>query len=197
MNEAIRAQVSAFVDDELPSSELELLLRRMSQDAELRQLAAEYLAIRRVMRGDRQVAGLGKLRKRIAAAIDDQGLDQGADDSQRSGPAFLKPMAGLAIAATVAFAAIFGLQQLSGIGDEQRQEAIVEVDESYTVPDPGENQLREYWLRHASNGDNFDARLATLELQDNALVEIEAPAVEDEEDNEDTENDDVQVPATE
>ena len=105
MNDAIKAQVSAFVDGELPSSELELLLRRMSQDAELRQLAAEYLAIRRVMRGERQVTGLGDLRNRIAAAIDDQEIEQEIDNSQRRGRAYVKPMAGVAIAATVALAA--------------------------------------------------------------------------------------------
>jgi len=37
MNEAIKMQLSAFVDGELPENESELLLRRLSQDAELRQ----------------------------------------------------------------------------------------------------------------------------------------------------------------
>lgn len=184
MNDAIRAQVSAFVDGELPSSELELLLRRMSQDAELRQLAAEYLAIRRVMRGERQVSGLGDLRKRIAAAIDDQDLEQEIDSSERSGPGYVKPVVGVAIAATVALAAIFGMQQMNGAGDEQQPTTVVDTEEAYTVPEQIEDQLREYYRRHAASASNLDARLATLELQDGVLVEIEAPAVEDEEETE-------------
>lgn len=189
MNDAIKAQVSAFVDGELPSSELELLLRRMSQDAELRQLAAEYLAIRRVMRGERQVTGLGDLRNRIAAAIDDQEIEQEIDNSQRRGRAYVKPMAGVAIAATVALAAIFGLQQMNGIGDEQQPDAVVDVEEAYTVPGQIEDQLQEYYRRHASSASNLDARFATMELPDSVLVEIEAPPVEDgEETEEQTEN---------
>ena len=117
MNDAIKAQVSAFVDGELPQSELELLLRRMSQDAELRQLAAEYLAIRRVMRGERQVAGLGELRHRISAAIDDQEIQQGEVVSEEREPTYAKPLAGFAIAASVALAAIIGIQQMGGDAD--------------------------------------------------------------------------------
>lgn len=196
MNDAIKAQVSAFVDGELPSSEVELLLRRMSQDAELRQLAAEYLAIRRVMRGERQVAGLGDLRKRIAAAIDDQDLQEQPGSSDRGGPAYVKPMVGFAIAATVALAAIFGMQQMNGAGDEPLpQDAVVEVDEAYTVPKQVEDQLRDYYLRHTSNASNLDSRLATLEMNDGTLVEIEAPEVEDPEVEEPEESDELTPPA--
>ena len=73
MNEAIRMQLSAFVDGELPDNEAELLLRRLSQDAELRQHVAEYMAIGRAIRGDTQVAGIDGLRDRIAATIDEDG----------------------------------------------------------------------------------------------------------------------------
>ena len=45
MNDGIKMQISAFVDGELPEAEAQLLLRRLSQDAELRQQAAEYFAI--------------------------------------------------------------------------------------------------------------------------------------------------------
>jgi negative regulator of sigma E activity len=76
MNDAIKMQISAFVDGELPQNEAELLLRRLCQDRELRQQAAEYLAMGRVMRGERVVAGLDKLRGRIAGALDDQSLQK-------------------------------------------------------------------------------------------------------------------------
>ena len=48
MNDGIRMQISAYVDGELPENEAELLLRRMSQDAELRQEVAEYLGSHRL-----------------------------------------------------------------------------------------------------------------------------------------------------
>ena len=51
MNEAIRMQLSAFVDGELPENEAEMLLRRLSQDVELRQQVAEFMAIGRALRG--------------------------------------------------------------------------------------------------------------------------------------------------
>ena len=62
MNDAIKTQISAFVDGELPQNEAELLLRRMSHDKELRQQAAEYLALGRAMRGEKTLAGMATLR---------------------------------------------------------------------------------------------------------------------------------------
>jgi len=43
-------QISAFVDGELQDLEADLLLRRMSQDVELRAEVAEFLAIGRLVR---------------------------------------------------------------------------------------------------------------------------------------------------
>jgi negative regulator of sigma E activity len=71
MNDAIKTQISAFVDGELPDNESEMLLRRLSQDLELRQQAAEYFAIGRAMKGHRDVKGIATLRERIAAQIGD------------------------------------------------------------------------------------------------------------------------------
>ena len=67
MNEAIRMQISAFVDGELPDSEADLLLRRLSQDAEMRREAADYLEIGRIMRGEPAVRGIERLRQHISA----------------------------------------------------------------------------------------------------------------------------------
>ena len=77
MNEAIKMQISAFVDGELPDSEADLLLRRMSQDPELRRAAAEYLDLGRIMRGESSARGVERLRERIAAAIDDKVVEHG------------------------------------------------------------------------------------------------------------------------
>jgi len=45
MSEQIREQVSAFLDGELPNSETELLLKRLTRDAELRESFGRYALI--------------------------------------------------------------------------------------------------------------------------------------------------------
>ena len=116
MNEAIRMQLSAFADGELPDNEKELLLRRLSQDAEMRRQVAEYMAIGRAMRGDATISGVDTLRDRIAEAIGDIDTDVASEAIEVSKPVetrVTRPLAGMAIAATVALAAIFGLRQMS------------------------------------------------------------------------------------
>ncbi len=51
MSEQIREQVSAFLDGELPSSETELLLKRLTRDAELRESFGRYALIGEALRG--------------------------------------------------------------------------------------------------------------------------------------------------
>jgi sigma-E factor negative regulatory protein RseA len=182
MNDAIKAQISAFVDGELPENEAEMLLRRMSQDRELRQQAAEYLAMGRAIRGERAFAGIGTLRERISDAIDDTSLQHEAASVESGSPRFLRPIAGVAIAATVALAAILGLQQMTGNIDGdvgQSGETVADADNRrYVVPDQADDQLREYYLRHAASSSyvgasSINARLVTLELVDGVLVETE------------------------
>ncbi len=51
MSEQIREQVSAFLDGELPDSETELLLKRLTRDGELRESFGRYALDRRVAAG--------------------------------------------------------------------------------------------------------------------------------------------------
>ena len=51
MSEQIREQVSAFLDGELPSSEAELLLKRLTRDSELRESFGRYALIGESLRG--------------------------------------------------------------------------------------------------------------------------------------------------
>ncbi len=53
MSEQIREQVSAFLDGELPDSETELLLKRLTRDGELRESFGRYCADRRGAAGRR------------------------------------------------------------------------------------------------------------------------------------------------
>lgn len=164
MNDAIKMQISAFVDGELPDNESQLLLRRLCQDIELRRQAAEYFGIGRAMRGERGVAGMDKLRERIAAAIDERST-QGEFGAIEVAPrSYLRPAAGLAIAASVTVAAILGFQQLNGgseLGVAPPAEIAADAGQrpSYTVPDVHRE-------RHTMESGNLDALLATFELRE-------------------------------
>jgi len=196
MNDSIKTQVSAYIDGELPANEAELLLRRMSQDHELRQKAAEYLAMGRVIRGERSVPGIENLRQRISDELDDKATQHEFTAHDSAGSRYVRPLAGFAIAATVALAAIFGLQQTTGVtdismtpGSDSAAVAEVENNGAYTVPDHADDQLRDYYMRHNASSSYFgaqsiNARLVTLQLRDGVIIqsdhEIE-PADDDEE----------------
>jgi hypothetical protein len=192
MNEAIKMQISAFVDGELPQNEAELLLRRLCQDADLRQQTAEYMAMGRIMRGERSLVGMAELRKRIGAAIDDKELQREIAATQTAAPKFVRPLAGVAIAATVALAALLGLQQMSDVPNQPNVsgEAVAgaEVD-SYTVPDRDDDPLRDYYLSHSASAsyigaDSINARLVTMQIRQDLDVDTQADdAIEEDADD--------------
>lgn len=179
MNEAIRMQVSAFVDGELPENEAELLVRRLSQDAVLRQQVAEYLAIGRVMRGEYSVQGSDVLRERIAAELDERPLQDTADSvvTEKS-TRYVKPLAGFAIAASVALIAIIGLQQTVDV-DIAETAVVAEDVVSETVPTMSDEELRQLYLLHGETSNTFNARWTAAQVLADELAE--EPAEEESE----------------
>ena len=167
-------QLSAYVDDELPQNEAELLLRRLSQDVKLRQEVAEYLAIGRVMRGEVGVAGIDGIRNRVLAAIDDTAGTTDAVIENEPATRALRPLVGVAIAATVALVAIFGLQQTTGVDDVVLQDGNplrVKVVPDYA---PQQDQLRQYFLSHGETSSQLGAngmksRLVTLRFSEELI----------------------------
>jgi negative regulator of sigma E activity len=177
MNDGIRMQVSAFVDGELPENEAELLLRRMSQDFELRQAVAEYLAIGRLMRAEPGLAGADHLHERIAAAIDDRPADANDSADETTSSRAIRPLAGAAIAATVALVAIFALQQTTGV-DELPAEAFLPVADVVPGVDEQQERQRQYFLNHAETSSQFGAngmnsRVVTLQFSEELTSEYE------------------------
>ncbi|GMR17337.1 MAG: hypothetical protein BMS9Abin32_420 [Gammaproteobacteria bacterium] len=178
MNDALKLQISAYIDGELPGNESQLLLRRLSQDAALRAQAAEYLRIGRLIRREGDVPGVQLLRGRIAAAL-------GADvETPVPAPAnvevrFMKPLFGFAIAASVALLALFGLRQLN-LPLAPAGEAVVAAGPGITEPvldEVMDNRLLEMHRRHADLAVDIGAngvltQLVTLELRDGELIEI-------------------------
>jgi hypothetical protein len=184
MNDALKLQISAFIDGELPANESELLLRRLSQDAALRQQVSRFLEIGRLMRQDREVPGMNQLRGRIAAALGEEPT-QTDDEQDVVGSALMTPTTGVAVAATVAAVALLGLSQLDGPGDPILQQAI-SIDDgpvAYTEPDITRalaEQPNELLLQyHLSHGDSspglgpIGIRTRVISLERRELVEID------------------------
>ena len=179
MNDAIRMQISAFVDGELPDNEADLLLRRMGQDAELRQRVAEYLAIGRVMRDEVSWPGIDRIHERVAAAIDDRQIEPQQETAPELPHRSIRPLASIAAAAGVAIIAIFGLQQMTGVDSTIPAEPTstplsASSDATYTVPQPINEQLREYYLVHGASATENGAsgmmtRFVSLRLSDDEL----------------------------
>jgi len=153
----------------------------MSQDAELRRKAAEYLEIGRALRGERNVQGIDRLLDRIAAEIDDKPMDAAVPVPASAPARAIRPLAGIAVAASVALIAIFGLQVTPGVDEEVASEsAVAETagDPGYTVPQQIDEQLRQYYLSHGASSselgaNGMNARLVTLRLSEEELSEEE------------------------
>jgi sigma-E factor negative regulatory protein RseA len=111
MSEQIREQVSAFLDGELPDTETELLLKRLTRDGELRESFGRYALIGEALRG----AGSQNLTRGFAArvnlAIDGEPAQPAAHALPARAPRWWRPLAGVSVAAGVAAVAIVALQQ--------------------------------------------------------------------------------------
>jgi len=188
MSDALKAQISAFVDGELPDNESELLLRRLSQDAALRAQVDQYMAIGRLIRQDVEVSGMDDLRDRIAATLDDEVVPAQAQEQEQQrvvGSRFMTPATGVAVAATVAALALVGLSQLDASIDADLAGAVAIA---YTEPaveqalaNQPNQQLLEYIRRHGDSSSDLGTsgtltRMVMFELREGELVEIEPDA---------------------
>jgi len=173
MNDTIKMQISAFIDDELPENESELLLRRLSQDAELRRVVARYLEIGRKVRHEAELPNMALLRHRVAEEL---GVEPHIDETvaEPKSNRYVKPIAGFAVAATVAVLAIVGLQQ----SDVPSADADAVADNgTYTQP-AADDRLDEMFRLHenASGGAGSNAILSVfvaLEINEAELVKVE------------------------
>ena len=93
----------------------------------------------------------------------------------------IRPLVGVAVAASVALIALFGLQLTPGVdrsaGVEQGV-ADAAVEPGYTVPQAIDDDLRQYLLSHGASSselgaNGMNARLVSLRLSEETLVEEE------------------------
>ncbi len=119
MSEQIREQVSAFLDGELPGSETELLLKRLTRDGELRESFGRYALIGEALRGGSPTLLTQGFASRVNLAIDGEAAPAAGAVVQAQAPRWWRPFAGAAVVAGVAAVAIVAMQQRSlepGVG---------------------------------------------------------------------------------
>jgi sigma-E factor negative regulatory protein RseA len=109
MTDTLKEQLSAFLDGELPEAETTLLLKRLERDDDLRGTLSRYSLIGAVLRTDGDVPAARFVAARVSAAIAREPSPGRVGRSR-----WLRPAAGLAVAASVAMATILLLPQWLG-----------------------------------------------------------------------------------
>jgi sigma-E factor negative regulatory protein RseA len=136
MSEQIREQVSAFLDGELPSSETELLLKRLTRDGELRESFGRYALIGEALRGSKHALLRKGFESRVNLAIDGELVPAANATMSTRTARWWRPFAGAAVVVGVAVVAISAMQQraplapsIALVAGPSNHEAL-----SYTVP---------------------------------------------------------------
>jgi sigma-E factor negative regulatory protein RseA len=111
MSDQIREQVSAFLDGELPNSESELLLKRLTRDADLRASFGRYALIGETLRGASRSPVSRGFAVRVNRAIDGEPGTAIPQAMRTARGRWWKPVAGAAVAASVAAVAVVALQE--------------------------------------------------------------------------------------
>jgi sigma-E factor negative regulatory protein RseA len=108
MNDEIREQLSALIDDELRDLERPLLLGRLQRDAALRDCLGRYQLIGEVMRGAGKTVTLS-VAGRVQRAVEQEATMAAAPVQSAK---LWKPLAGAGVAASVALLAVLGVSSL-------------------------------------------------------------------------------------
>lgn len=107
VSEKLLDQLSAFLDDELAEGECDLLVRRLTRESDLQTTAARYLLIGDVVRRPDQPVLSTRFQRRISESLQESVQEVG---DPPSGVVWWRPVAGAAVAATVALVAIVSLR---------------------------------------------------------------------------------------
>ena len=110
MKDTLHEQLSALIDDELDRSEQAMLTRQTGRDRELQRRLARYQLISDAMQNhlpERVDPGFGR---RVQAALQNEPASHGTGLAAGPLASLLRPVAGLAVAASVAVVAVTALQ---------------------------------------------------------------------------------------
>lgn len=128
MNDKINEQISAWVDDELPEAERDLLARRLVQDPELARHWKHYHLISDALHSQLPERVDINLADRVAEALRDEPVPAAQGGSSAN---WHKRLAGMAIAASVAVAAVLVVRQA-----DTPVESTIQVAEQSALPGP-------------------------------------------------------------
>jgi len=151
MTDALNEQLSACLDGALPPAELDLLLKRVGREAELRATVGRYSLISEALRGERPAVASRDFASNVMAALaKEPAVAVKAPRISAATLRYLRPAGGMAIAAGVAAIAVFALQpagqsELEGAatplvaasgeaGSEAPAPTAIDSDPSYVVP---------------------------------------------------------------
>jgi len=117
MTERMRESISALLDDEANELELERVLSQIADDEELRQSWVRYNAVRASISGQHVAQINVDISHRVRSAIAaEQGDAVGSGANRSLKERLMRPVASLAVAASVAATVVIGGQQLAQIG---------------------------------------------------------------------------------
>lgn len=144
MNEELDSQLSAMFDDELPTSECELLARRLSRDELLKARWGRYAVVGAVIRAERGVRLNAPLAGRVNALISAEpalGAVAALPAPRRARLGWWQPLAGAGLAAGVAAVSVLWLRAQAPLpGAISARVAppaalpVAKVTDSYVVP---------------------------------------------------------------
>ena len=141
MTHSLQEQLSALVDEELPAAEHALLLQRLGRDVGLRHCLGRYQLMRDVLNNRVAMPLDGAFVDRVMAAVEAEPAHQVRAVAWR----WSRPLAGVAVAASVALVAVLALQQQNpGSGTPAPQVAVGVPATAPTVV------AGEVWERQAS-----------------------------------------------
>jgi negative regulator of sigma E activity len=126
MIDSVKEQLSACLDGELSQHELALLSKRVGQDSELRAAVARYALISETLRTGKPVVTSTDFADRLMARVQAEPALPAPLDAPDAPPLrksasamrFARPVAGLAVAASVAALALFSVQRAGIIPSE-------------------------------------------------------------------------------
>lgn len=145
MTDALNEQLSACLDGELPPGELDLLLKRLGpgakqsdQAAQLRAAIGRYSLIGEALRAERPAVASRDFANKVMAAIAEESVQAPVLRSRRVkiSPAairYLRPVAGMAVAAGVAAVAVLSMQPVEQ-PDLNRGPSLIAANEPTAAP---------------------------------------------------------------
>ena len=198
MTDALNEQLSACLDGELPPAELDLLLKRVGRDADLRAAIGRYSLIGEALRAERPAVASRDFASNVMAALAKEPAIR-RSKIPAAAVRYLRPAGGMAIAAGVAAIAVFAVQPdgqpegepvgtaLVAANEPAAESAATDIDTdpSYVVPTSTSSsafipatRLTNYVVAHSE----YSSPLGRRSVLTGVLADDSEPAAEEAED---------------